>query len=80
MQGIYIDGRRPASKKQVREAALENASRVALEATSPFGNEYDGPLSEAPAGDYTFVGPDPYDDRRFYGRIRIGTDGGVRVS
>jgi hypothetical protein len=35
-----------------------------------FGNEYDGPVTEAPDGTYTFVGPDPYNKRTFYGNIK----------
>jgi hypothetical protein len=95
MQGIYINGRRPKSKKEVKEAigrAIDYANQptsapmtvgaileakttrtkppvVRLEATFLFGNEYDGPVSEAPDGTYTFVGPDPYTSRKFYGTI-----------
>jgi hypothetical protein len=69
MQGIYFAGyRRPANKKQVKEAVAAN-STVIIEATSLFGNEYDGLLSEAPDGEYHFVGPNPSTDRKFYGTI-----------
>lgn len=70
MQGIYVGYRRPKSKKEIRELVKEGkADQVSLEATSMFGNEYDGPVSEAPDGTYTFVGPDPYTKRMFYGNI-----------
>ncbi len=75
MQGIFINGYRPKSKKAVREA---DPSTVRLEATSLFGNEYDGLLSEAPDGRYTFVGPDPYTSRKFYGTATI-KNGKVKV-
>lgn len=68
-QGIYVDGRRPKSKKAVREAVADNPARVSLEATSIFGNEYDGSVADAPDGFYTFVGPDPYRARNFFGNI-----------
>lgn len=78
MQGIYINGTRPASKKQVREAVEHDASNVRLEATSPFG-EYDGPVSEAEEGLYYFVGPDVYLKRVFYGQIVVADDGSITV-
>lgn len=70
MQGLFINGQRPKSKKAVREA-VANGDRVTVEATSIFGNEYHGPLSEAPNGRINFVGPNPYSDRRFYGSITV---------
>jgi len=75
MQGIYImvgpnaEGgrRRPKSKKEIRETA---ADRVLVEATSLFGNEYEGAAAALPAGTRVhFVGPDPYTSRRFYGTL-----------
>jgi hypothetical protein len=45
-----------------------------------FGNEYDGMLENAPAGRLSFVGPDPYTSRRFYGTITVSTDGTVKVA
>ena len=77
MQGIFIRGRRPDSKKQVREAVRDNPETVELEATSLFGNEYGGPITEAPAGRYDFVGPDPYTKRNFYGNITVGQGTGA---
>lgn len=68
MQGIFIAGRRPESKKQVK-AAVMGGEHVSLEATSIFGNEYGGPVTSAPDGVYYFVGPDPYTKRKFYGQI-----------
>ena len=76
MQGIFINGRRPKSKKEVKEAVAAGL-RVSLEATSMFGNEYDGPVSEAPNGTYSFVGPDPYRLRNFYGNITVSPKGVV---
>lgn len=78
MQGIFVDGRRPKSKKEVREAAADNPQRVRIEATSWFGNEYDGSLVNAPQGTIYFVGPDPHTKRNFYGQIVV-TEKGVTV-
>lgn len=75
MQGIFMrDGQRPKSKKQIREAVAAGQD-VYLEATSFFGNEYDGSVQKAPDGRYSFVGPDPHRKRNFYGTIVIS--GGV---
>lgn len=79
MQGIFINYNRPKSKKAVKEACAENPASVRIEATSMFGNEYDGPVADAPDGKYSFVGPDPYTKRNFYGTITI-TNGKVKVA
>lgn len=79
MYGIFINSSRPTSKKQVRDViAVDPHCIINLEATSVFGNEYDGSLREAPDGVYTFVGPDPYTSRKFYGTI-TKRDGKVTV-
>lgn len=69
MQGLYVANQRPASKKAVKEAVAANPHDVVLEATSLFGNEFGGPVDMAPDGKYSFVGPDPYNHRKFYGTI-----------
>lgn len=65
------------TKKGLRAAIAANPSRVVLIATSVFGNEYRGRLSEAPAGTYYVVGPDAYRDRSWYATITVsdGPDG-----
>lgn len=69
MQGIFITGRRPKSKKEIKEAIADD-STVRIEATSFFGNEYEGPVESMPEGETIyFVGPNPHSDRRFYGTI-----------
>lgn len=77
-QGIFINGRRPKSKKEVREAVLANPESVRLERTAWIGDEYDGPVSEAPEGMHHFVGPDPYTSRKFYGNVVV-KDGKAKV-
>ena len=80
MQGIFIQDQRPKSKKQIKETVAQEPAKVKLEATSLFGNEYGGPVSEAPVGKYTFVGPDPYTKRNFYGTITVKPDGTITVA
>lgn len=70
-QGIFINGRRPQSKKEVKEALAADPDSVYLERTAWIGDEYDGPVSEAPDGEHRFVGPDPYTSRKFYGTVTI---------
>lgn len=74
MQGIFVNGVRPKTKKAVKDALAANTNTVRLQATSMFGNEYDGLVSDAPDGSYTFVGPDPYTSRKFYGTIKVNGD------
>lgn len=74
MQGLYVNGQRPKSKKAVREA-VASGMLVSIEATSWHGDEYDGSVSGAPVGAYLFVGPDPHTDRRFYGTITVTAKG-----
>lgn len=79
MQGIFINGRRPKSKKEVREAVNDRTKVVEVEATSMFGNEYGGLVQYAPDGiRIDFVGPDPYTKRNFYGSLVV-KDGEVTV-
>jgi hypothetical protein len=68
--GIYINYRRPATKKAVKEAIASDPSTVQIEGTSIFGG-YTGPVLRAPNGSYHFVGPDPYTSRKFYGTITV---------
>jgi hypothetical protein len=76
-QGIWVEGQRPKSKKAVKEAVAAGL-HVSLEATSFFGNEYDGPVTSAPSGTYFIVGPDPQRARNFFGQI-IVNNGKVTV-
>lgn len=79
VQGIFINGVRPKSKKAVKEAVADAPETVSIEATSVFGNEYGGPLANAPAGEIHFVGPDPYTKRNFYGTLTVKPDGTFKV-
>lgn len=71
MQGIFLAGYvRPKSKKEVKEAVAAGKT-VIVEATSIFGNEYQGDVTDMPDhSTITFVGPDPYVSRKFYGNIK----------
>ena len=88
--GIFIDGRRPKSKKEVREVVAlggDALRRIELENTSFFDNKFDCTLHDyvhthVPHGKEVrvdFVGPDPHTKRNFYGNIFIKADGKVTV-
>jgi len=77
-----VNGLRPKSKKAIKEALADEATagRVRAQATSWFGDEYDGFIVNAPVGTTVhFVGPDPERDRRFYGTIHV-TSAGIKVT
>jgi len=81
VQGIYVNYRRPKSKKEVVAAVKANPSKVSLEATSLFGNEYDGPITEMPVDKMVYVvGPDPYTARNFYLNLTRKEDGTFKVA
>jgi hypothetical protein len=82
MQGIFEnDGynvmTRPKSKAAIRRM---NPAHVWIEATSMFGNDYEGRAVDMPTGSKVFfVGPDPYAKRTFYGSIERNADGSLVV-
>ena len=67
MDGIYINGRRPKSKREVRDAVTNAPETVTVEITR-FGHEHLIAL-DCVIGAVHFVGPDPYRSRKFYGTI-----------
>lgn len=76
MQGVFLYGSRAKTKKALKEAveAINEGGdgySVVIEATSIFGNEYDGSLHNAPRNvTYYIVGPDPYTKRNWYASIK----------
>jgi hypothetical protein len=83
--GVFLfdgsDIRRPRSKKEIKDTLPAN---LYLEGTSPHSETIpDGkvvPLTRLPDGQYGFVGPDPYNSRRFYGQITLADNGQIYVS
>ena len=68
-QGIWSDDNTRFASKKALTDAVKAGHTTYLEATSVFGNEYDGPLRQAPDGAYYVVGPDPYKSRKWYAQI-----------
>lgn len=72
---------RPRSKKQVRELVEDHPYRVRVEFTDI---QHRGPgvllVTELGANrEIYFVGPDPFQNRRFYGRVTTDLEGRARV-
>jgi hypothetical protein len=67
------------TKAEVVEAAELDPDSIRIQSTSIF-NEYDGPAVHMPIeAPMSFVGPDPWADRRFYGGIVRHADGTLVV-
>lgn len=78
--GLFIDNRRPQTKKAVKEAVSSNPESVYVESVSFLGNDFQGSITDLTVGDkVTFVGPDPRQSRKFYGTI-TRTAKGFKVS
>lgn len=70
MQGCWIEGERPSTKAELREA-IEDGRRIEIEDLQFFGSEYAGPLDKMPEGAMcAIVGPDPYIDRSWYATLQ----------
>ena len=80
MQGIYINNERPKFKKDVKTYIEEgqDLAGIVIEATSMFGNEFGGRLSEAEAtsnyGPFYIVGPNPHTSRKWYLTLNYNTN------
>lgn len=72
--GIY---EKPKTKKAFKEMVTQG--KGTFQATSMMGNEYDGPIDQAPIGNYTVVGPCAYTKRNWYASVKI-TDKGIKIS
>lgn len=68
---MTIDDRWPTSKKEVRETVAKEPERVKVIATSLYGGEHNGRITDMPIGKQAaFAGPDVHVSRKFYGTIK----------
>lgn len=66
--------------KALREG-LAAGHKIRLFGTSPFGPQYEGPPQEMPKDmEFIVVGPDPYNDRRWYASVKWNKKGVVSVA
>ena len=72
MDGTFVNGMRPKSKKAFKEAVKANPKDVAIEITSVFSpDEGIHNLTNMKPGSYAIVGPDPYHNRKWYGTLTV---------
>jgi hypothetical protein len=79
--GAYVNGVRPTTKKALKEAIQTDPGSVRFDATAMFGPPGPFRVEEIGDGDTLYVvGPDPYEKRVWYAKVKIGKDGKVSVS
>jgi hypothetical protein len=78
MDGVYVNGERPKTKKALREAVESAPETVELEHTA-MGEEGRTSLMRLPVGRYYVVGPDPYTSRKWYGHVVVLPNGKRKV-
>ena len=85
--GALIDGLRPLTKKELREAVAAYPDSVSFDATSiiiqPAEGGYGTPQASLDAvregHKLSVVGPDPFTNRRWYATVEMGKNG-IKVS
>jgi len=85
--GCYIDGKRSATKKALKEALNGDSDRVRFDPTSMFDDqtqftatEYrDNVNSGKTAASLSVVGPDPYTSRKWYATVYVDRNGKIKV-
>lgn len=77
--GALVNGKRPATKKALRDALTQDPTQVTFDGVSPF-KPFAGRVTDLPAGDKLQVtGPDPFRTRNWYATVTI-VGGNVKVS
>jgi hypothetical protein len=78
--GAYVDERRPATKKALRDAVAAG-HRVTFDTTSLFTPDtaYLTPDELVVGTSYSVVGPDPYTARKWYATVTRSANGIVVV-
>jgi hypothetical protein len=67
------------SKKALKALADAEPDMVLCYSLDSFGTPINCTLDNLPNGNYTFCGPNPYHDRRYYGTIEVKS-GNVKIS
>jgi hypothetical protein len=79
MQGLWVDGERPLTKKQVIDAVESGNHKVEIEELQFFGSWFSGDIADMQDGDISgCVGPDPFIARDWFCTI-LKEDGRVYV-
>jgi hypothetical protein len=83
--GAFVNGRRPASKKALREAIKADPSSVTFDSTAMAGARA-GDMIKADPDDIgkgntlSVAGPDPYTRRNWYASVQVSASGALKVS
>ncbi len=76
----YSSGHDIATKSGLKKMIQENPDKVLLYTTSLFGNQFTKKATELDTGvKYSVVGPNPYNNRKWYATVEKRTDGKVTV-
>ncbi len=74
LEQLYLV-RSPEARKADKVVMPKDPYSVVIEATSVFGNEFDGSLANAPKPiKYSIVGPDPHTSRKWYATLSYDKD------
>lgn len=77
----YGTVKRFASKKALREAVAEHgADAIKVKGTSAFGNETATSVADLVGTPAVIVGPDVYNDRRWYANVKRKKDGTIIIA
>lgn len=82
--GAHIDGKRPKSKKALKEALRDAPETVRFDCTAAVGPDAgrsDIMGDSIPDGaTLTVAGPDPYTSRKWFASVKLSTKGGVSTT
>lgn len=80
--GARFDGAPVRRKGDLRRLVAEDPSQVVFLNTSAYGDKTPITMAQIPEGHYLIVvGPDPYNDRKWYAQVRLNKQTGkVTVS
>lgn len=79
--GAIVFGNHRPTKGMLKNAMRTAPETVTLYSTSAFGPNYSTNGAQLDASIiYTIVGPDPYNNRKWYATIKVNANGKVMVS
>lgn len=83
--GALVNGRRPATKAELKRALASDPASVVFDSTAMMGPHAGEDLTvetlkAEPATTFSVVGPDPYTRRNWYASVKANGSGKVVVS
>lgn len=81
--GATVNGRRPASKAQLKRAVAADPGTVRFDTTGTAGPRAGDTITcdaaDIGAHSLSVTGPDPYRNRQWYATVRVSSSGKVQV-